>query len=127
MEGRSDLEEGSVMGKGRVLPYVNRYGWIWYERKKRVDGKSFASFFPPISIMSAPPLQLPNELNLSPHLSAHKYFLVCTLTVAAWDTLVLSPRSWQLWKVPGWPVLKILYHFLRIFMPAEFVVVGQSF
>jgi len=77
--------------------------------------------------MAAPSaIQLPNELNLSPHLSAHKYFLVCTLTVAAWDTLVLSPRTWRLWRTPGWPALKILFHFLRIFMPAEFIVVGQS-
>ena len=76
----------------------------------------------PLPTMS---LQLPNELNLSPHLSAHKYFLVCTLTVAAWDTLVLSPRFWRLWKSPGWPALKILFMFLRTFMPAEFIVVGE--
>lgn len=77
--------------------------------------------------MAAPPsFQLPNELNLSPHLSAHKYFLVCTLTVAAWDTLVLSPRTWRLWRSPGWPTLKILFQALRFFMPAEFIVVGQS-
>ena len=70
--------------------------------------------------------QLPPSLNLPPHLSAHKYFFVCTLTVAAWDTLVLSPRSWRMIKAKdGWPVLKILYNFLRLFMPAEFVVVGQ--
>jgi hypothetical protein len=72
-------------------------------------------------------LQLPNELNLSPHLSAQKYFLVCTLTVAAWDTLVLSPRTWRLLKTPGWPALKILFHFLRVFMPAEFIVVAVAF
>lgn len=75
---------------------------------------------------TTPTFQLPNELNLSPHLSAHKYFLVCTLTVAAWDTLVLSPRTWRLWRSPGWPTLKILFHALRFFMPAEFIVVGQS-
>ena len=51
--------------------------------------------------------------------------MVCTLTVAAWDTLVLSPRAWRLFKSNGWPLLKIIFHFLRIFMPAEFVVVGQ--
>lgn len=67
---------------------------------------------------------LPPSLNLPPHLSAHKYFLVCTLTVAAWDTLVLSPRTWRLLRQPGWPTLKILFHFLRVFMPAEFIVVG---
>ncbi|KAF8964369.1 hypothetical protein BDZ97DRAFT_1919056 [Flammula alnicola] len=72
-------------------------------------------------------LQLPNELNLSPHLSAHKYFFVCTLTVAAWDTLVLSPRTWRLWKSEGWPALKILFHFMRFFMPAEFTVVAVAF
>jgi len=72
-------------------------------------------------------LQLPNELNLSPHLSAHKYFLVCTLTVAAWDTLVLSPRTWRLLKTPGWPALKVLFHFLRLFMPVEFIVVAVAF
>lgn len=70
--------------------------------------------------------ELPNSLNLPPHLSAQKYFLVCTLTVAAWDTLVLSPRTWRLIKTPGWPVLKVLFHFLRVFMPLEFVVVGKN-
>lgn len=68
--------------------------------------------------------QLPPSLNLPPHLSAHKYFLVCTLTVAAWDTLVLSPRTWRLMKTPGWPALKTLFHFLRVFMPVEFIIVG---
>ena len=69
--------------------------------------------------------QLPPSLNLPPHLSAHKYFFVCTLTVAAWDTLVLSPRSWKLLKTEGWPILKIIFNFLRLFMPAEFIVVGM--
>ena len=68
---------------------------------------------------------LPPSLNLPPHLSAHKYFFVCTLTVAAWDTLVLSPRSWRLMKSREWPVLKIIFHFLRLFMPAEFIIVGE--
>lgn len=71
--------------------------------------------------------QLPPSLDLPPHLSAHKYFFVCTLTVAAWDTLVLSPRSWRLLKSPGWPFLKIAYHFLRVFMPVEFTIVGVAF
>ncbi|KAF8644518.1 hypothetical protein AX16_008395 [Volvariella volvacea WC 439] len=70
---------------------------------------------------------LPPSLNLPPHLSAHKYFLVCTLTVAAWDTLVLSPRTWRLIKTPGWPALKILFHFLRVWMPVEFVIVAVAF
>jgi len=70
---------------------------------------------------------LPNSLNLSPHLSAHKYFLVCTLTVAAWDTLVLSPRTWRLMRTGEWPILKILFHFLRVFMPVEFAVVAVAF
>lgn len=68
---------------------------------------------------------LPPSLNLPPHLSAHKYFFVCTLTVAAWDTLVLSPRTWRLLKTKEWPLLKILFHFLRLFMPAEFIIVGE--
>jgi hypothetical protein len=68
---------------------------------------------------------LPPSLTLPPHLSAHKYFFVCTLTVAAWDTLVLSPRTWRLLKTQGWPVLKLMYHFLRIFMIIEFVAVGM--
>lgn len=72
------------------------------------------------------PLQLPPSLDLPPHLSAHKYFLVCTLTVAAWDTLVLSPRTWRLMKTPEWPILKILFHFMRLFMPIEFTIVGKS-
>ncbi|KAI0657378.1 hypothetical protein C8Q70DRAFT_919863 [Cubamyces menziesii] len=70
---------------------------------------------------------LPPYLNLPPHLSAHKYFFVCTLTVAAWDTLVLSPRTWRLLRTPEWPPLKILFHFLRIFMPVEFTIVGVAF
>ncbi|KAL5524712.1 hypothetical protein ACEPAF_9857 [Sanghuangporus sanghuang] len=70
---------------------------------------------------------LPPSLNLPAHLSAHKYFFVCTLTVAAWDTLVLSPRSWRLMKTREWPVLKIIFHFLRFFMPAEFIIVAVAF
>ncbi|CDO75327.1 hypothetical protein BN946_scf184848.g4 [Trametes cinnabarina] len=70
---------------------------------------------------------LPPYLNLPPHLSAHKYFFVCTLTVAAWDTLVLSPRTWRLLRTREWPPLKILFHFLRIWMPVEFTIVGVAF
>lgn len=70
---------------------------------------------------------LPNSLRLPPRLSAHKYFFVCTLTVAAWDTLVLSPKSWTLFRMEGWPILKTIFFFLRFFMPAEFVVVGVAF
>jgi len=69
---------------------------------------------------------LPPSLRLPPHLSAHKYFFVCTLTVAAWDTLVLSPRSWKLLKSEGWPILKSIFFFLRFLMPVEFVIVGMS-
>ena len=69
---------------------------------------------------------LPNSLHLPAHLSAHKYFFVCTLTVAAWDTLVLSPRSWKLLKSEGWPVLKAIFFILRILMPVEFTIVGMS-
>lgn len=69
---------------------------------------------------------LPNSLNLSAHLSAHKYFFVCTLTVAAWDTLVLTPRSWKLLKSEGWPALKTIFIFLRFLMPIEFTIVGMS-
>lgn len=78
--------------------------------------------FPPPTTMST--IQLPDSLNLPSHLSAHKYFFVCTLTVAAWDTLVLSPRTWRLFRSEGWPLLKIVFHFMRIFMPLEFTVVG---
>ncbi|EKM51479.1 uncharacterized protein PHACADRAFT_261628 [Phanerochaete carnosa HHB-10118-sp] len=77
--------------------------------------------------MSDPSQELPPSLNLPAHLSAHKYFFVCTLTVAAWDTLVLSPRSWRLLRTKEWPFLKIAYHFLRVFMPLEFTVVGVAF
>ncbi|KAI0345737.1 hypothetical protein BDW22DRAFT_1369962 [Trametopsis cervina] len=70
---------------------------------------------------------LPASLDLPPHLSAHKYFFVCTLTVAAWDTLVLSPRSYRLLRTKEWPLLKIAYHFLRAFMPIEFTIVGVAF
>lgn len=77
-----------------------------------------------MSNITISPDLLPNSLRLSPHLSAHKYFFVCTLTVAAWDSLVLSPRSWKLLKSEGWPVLKAMFFFLRILMPVEFVIVG---
>ncbi|TFK52525.1 hypothetical protein OE88DRAFT_1657836 [Heliocybe sulcata] len=79
--------------------------------------------------MSTPSIvdQLPPSLRLPPHLSAHKYFFVCTLTVAAWDTLVLSPRTWRLARTKEWPPLKIMYHFLRVFMPIEFTIVGVAF
>lgn len=70
---------------------------------------------------------LPPSLNLPPHLSAHKYFFVCTLTVAAWDTLVLSPRTWRLFKTNEWPPLKILFHVLRLLMPVEFIIVAVAF
>ncbi|KAI0269893.1 hypothetical protein BC834DRAFT_863795 [Gloeopeniophorella convolvens] len=73
------------------------------------------------------PEDLPPSLRLPAHLSAHKYFFVCTLTVAAWDSLVLSPRSWKLLKQEGWPVLKAIFFFLRFFMPAEFIIVGVAF
>jgi hypothetical protein len=79
-----------------------------------------------MSNITISPDDLPNSLRLPPHLSAHKYFFVCTLTVAAWDSLVLSPRSWKLLKSDGWPVLKIIFFFLRFLMPAEFVAVGAS-
>ncbi|CAL1713300.1 unnamed protein product [Somion occarium] len=72
-------------------------------------------------------LQLPPSLDLPPHLSAHKYFFVCTLTVAAWDTLVLSPRAWRLLRTKEWPILKIAFHFLRVFMPVVFTVAGVAF
>lgn len=74
--------------------------------------------------MTIVPSDLPNSLNLSPHLSAHKYFYVCTLTVAAWDSLVLSPRTYKLWRTEGWPALKAVFFFLRLLMPVEFVIVG---
>ncbi|KAJ3828790.1 hypothetical protein EV361DRAFT_808971 [Lentinula raphanica] len=77
--------------------------------------------------MSNTTLTLPPSLDLPPHLSAQKYFLVCTLTVAAWDTLVLSPRTWKLLKTNEWPVLKILFHFMRVFMPIEFTIVAVAF
>ncbi|KAI4525358.1 hypothetical protein K525DRAFT_234645 [Schizophyllum commune Loenen D] len=70
---------------------------------------------------------LPPSLNLPPHLSAHKYFMVCTMTVAAWDTLVLAPRTWKLMRTEGWPALKALFYFIRVFMPVEFTIVAVAF
>ncbi|PCH40150.1 hypothetical protein WOLCODRAFT_136688 [Wolfiporia cocos MD-104 SS10] len=70
---------------------------------------------------------LPPSLDLPAHLSAQKYFFVCTLTVAAWDVLVLTPRTWRLMKTRGWPILKIIYYFLRLYVPAEFTIVGVAF
>ncbi|KAF8635996.1 hypothetical protein AX15_000158 [Amanita polypyramis BW_CC] len=72
-------------------------------------------------------MSLPPSLDLPARLSAHKYFFVCTLTVAAWDTLVLSPRTWRLTRTQGWPLLKIILHFLRFFMPIEFIIVAVAF
>ncbi|KZT12011.1 uncharacterized protein LAESUDRAFT_719972 [Laetiporus sulphureus 93-53] len=72
-------------------------------------------------------LTLPPSLDLPPHLSAQKYFFVCTLTVAAWDVLVLTPRTWRLMRSRGWPLLKIIYYFLRLWVPFEFTVVGVAF
>ncbi|KAH9986698.1 hypothetical protein BJV77DRAFT_1028094 [Russula vinacea] len=80
-----------------------------------------------MSNITIDPDLLPNSLRLPAHLSAHKYFFVCTLTVAAWDTLVLTPRSWKLLKSEGWPVLKAIFFFLRFLMPAEFTIVGVAF
>jgi hypothetical protein len=68
---------------------------------------------------------LPPSLLLPPHLSAQKYFFVCTLTIAAWDTLVLSPRTWRLLKTQGWPILKMFYHFLRVLLVVELTAVGR--
>ncbi|KAF8578358.1 hypothetical protein K439DRAFT_1362382 [Ramaria rubella] len=76
---------------------------------------------------AGPPLVLPPYLDLPPHLSAHKYFFVCTLTVAAWDTLVLSPRSWRLFRTKEWPPLKFAFYFLRFLMPIEFIIVAVAF
>ncbi|EJU03380.1 hypothetical protein DACRYDRAFT_15200 [Dacryopinax primogenitus] len=70
---------------------------------------------------------LPPSLDLPAHLSAHKYFFVCTLTVAAWDTLVLSPRTWRLMKTGEWPPLKIIFQILRYLMPIEFTIVAVAF
>ena len=83
--------------------------------------------FSPMSNSSAPDptAALPPYLDLPPHLSAHKYFFVCTLTVAAWDSLVLSPRTWRLFRTKEWPPLKIAFYFLRFMMPIEFVIVGK--
>lgn len=69
---------------------------------------------------------LPPYLNLPPHLSAHKYFFVCTLTVAAWDTLVLSPRTYHLFRTKEWPLLKWAFFVIRLLMPIEFTIVGTS-
>ena len=67
---------------------------------------------------------LPAFLDLPPHLSAQKYFFVCTLTVLSWDTLVLSPRSYKLGRTKTWPALKALYYFLQFWVVADFVVTG---
>ncbi|KIJ61108.1 hypothetical protein HYDPIDRAFT_64614, partial [Hydnomerulius pinastri MD-312] len=70
---------------------------------------------------------LPPSLNLPAHLSAQKYFFVCTLTVLAWDTLVLTPRSYKLGRTKTWPALKALYYFLQVWVLADFIVTGVMF
>ncbi|OBZ68896.1 hypothetical protein A0H81_11390 [Grifola frondosa] len=70
---------------------------------------------------------LPSSLDLPAHLSAQKYFFVCTLTVAAWDTLVLTPRTWRIVRTREWPLLKILFFVLRVWMPVEFAIAGVAF
>ncbi|KAL4080872.1 hypothetical protein J3A83DRAFT_87873 [Scleroderma citrinum] len=72
-------------------------------------------------------ISLPASLDLPPHLSAQKYFFVCTLTVLSWDTLVLSPRSYKLCRTKKWPALKALYYFLQFWVVADFVVTGVMF
>ncbi|EGN97998.1 hypothetical protein SERLA73DRAFT_182817 [Serpula lacrymans var. lacrymans S7.3] len=73
-------------------------------------------------------IPLPAYLDLPPHLSAHKYFYVCTLTVLAWDTLVLTPRSYKLWRITkGWPALKWMYYFLQWFVLIDFIPTGVLF
>lgn len=67
---------------------------------------------------------LPPSLDLPPHLSAQKYFFVCTLTVLAWDALVLTPRSYRLGRLPKWPALKFMYYFMQFWVLADFVVTG---
>ncbi|KAH7924984.1 hypothetical protein BV22DRAFT_1089965 [Leucogyrophana mollusca] len=79
------------------------------------------------STSSTPQIVLPNSLNLPPHLSAQKYFFVCTLTVLAWDTLVLTPRSYKLARIRGWPALKAMYYFLQFWVLSDFVVTGVMF
>lgn len=69
---------------------------------------------------------LPPSLLLGPHLSAYRYFFVCTLTIASWDTLVLTTRSWRMSKSKEWPVLKIIMLLLRHLMPIEFIVLAVS-
>lgn len=68
---------------------------------------------------------LPASLTLTPHQSAQKYFYVCTLTVLAWDTLVLTPRSYRLSRTKAWPALKALYYFLQIWVLTDFIVSGM--
>ncbi|KAG2135080.1 hypothetical protein BD769DRAFT_1627141 [Suillus cothurnatus] len=63
---------------------------------------------------------LPPSLDLPPHLSAQKYFFVCTLTVLAWDALVLTPRSYRLGRLPKWPALKFMYYFMQFWVLADF-------
>lgn len=79
-----------------------------------------------VAMSNSTTIDLPNSLNLSPHLSAQKYFYVCTLTVLAWDTLVLTPRSYRLGRSKSWPALKALYYFLQIWVLSDFVVTGSS-
>jgi hypothetical protein len=100
---------------------------MWEEEKRRgtVAEPNYAPL--PHTTMSgnssAP--ALPPSLALPPHLSAQKYFFVCTLTIAAWDALVLSPRAWRLLKTPGWPPLKLVFHALRFLLVVELVATGE--
>jgi hypothetical protein len=106
---------------------VRRLRTVILESRRPRHHEFLLSFFTPMSSnVTLSPDLLPNSLRLPAHLSAHKYFFVCTLTVAAWDTLVLSPRSWKLFKSEGWPVLKAIFFFLRFLMPIEFTIVGMS-
>ncbi|KAI6166704.1 hypothetical protein EDD17DRAFT_1688532 [Pisolithus thermaeus] len=77
--------------------------------------------------MSNSTAALPASLDLPAHLSAQKYFFVCTLTVLSWDTLVLSPRSYKLSRTKTWPALKALYYFLQVWVVSDFVVTGVMF
>ncbi|OAX31700.1 hypothetical protein K503DRAFT_852255 [Rhizopogon vinicolor AM-OR11-026] len=76
---------------------------------------------------SSPSISLPPSLDLPSHLSAQKYFFVCTLTVLAWDALVLTPRSYKLGRQSKWPALKFMYYFMQFWVLADFIVTGVMF
>ncbi|KAF8333441.1 uncharacterized protein EI90DRAFT_562199 [Cantharellus anzutake] len=74
--------------------------------------------------MTSPSSTLDPTLNFGSRLSASRYAMTCALTIAAWDTLVLTSRTWHVTRTKEWPPVKIVLLILRYLMPIEYIILG---